>query len=90
MFAIGLAVAAYYVGYKLIGAKGWLILLPLIILLILNPAWGAVFFLAVLGLAVVGGILYLIFAFFWQIVGFIIGIWLVFMLIIGLGQLAGG
>ena len=89
MFAIGLAAAAYYVGYKLIGAKGWLVLLPLLILLILNPAAGAAAFLILLGLSVVGGICYLIFAFFWQILGFFIGIAFVFLLIIGLGQLIG-
>ena len=90
MFAIGLAAAAYYVGYKLIGAKGWLVLLPLLILLILNPAAGAAAFLILLGLAVVGGLLYLLIAFLPQIIGFFIGIAFVFLLIIGLGQLAGG
>lgn len=90
MFALGLAAAAYYIGAYLIGARGWWLLAPLIILLIINPAWGAVFFLIVAGILLVGGILWLIWTFLPQIIGFILGIWLVFMLIIGLGQLAGG
>ena len=90
MFAIGLAAAAYYIGYKVIGAKGWLFLLPLIILLLIDPALGAMFFLAGLGLLVVSGIIYLILAFLPQIIGFCIGVAVVFMLIIGLGKLAGG
>lgn len=89
MFAVGLAVAAYVLGRYVIGAKGWLILLPLVVLLLINPAWGAAFFLAVLGIAVAGGILYLLIAFLPQIVGFVIGVWLVFMLIIGIGSLVG-
>lgn len=89
MFAIGLAAAAYYIGYKVIGAKGWLFLLPLIILLLIDPALGAMFFLAMMGLVLVGGLLYLLLAFLPQIIGFFIGVAVVFMLIIGFGKLAG-
>lgn len=89
MFAIGLAAAAYVLGRYVIGAKGWLILLPLILLLLINPAWGAAFFLAAVGLIIAGLLLYLLIKFLPQIVGFIIGIWLVFMLIIGIGTLVG-
>ena len=89
MFPIIIAFAVGWAAQHFIGPKAWWVFGPLLLLLIFNPAAGAAAFLILLGLAVVGGLCYLILVFLPQIIGFIIGIAFVILLIIGLGQLMG-
>lgn len=89
MFPVLFAAAAGWIAYRYIGAKGWLILLPLIILLIASPAAGAALFLIIAGLAAASALCYILVVFLPHIIGFLIGIAFVVLLILGLGQLMG-
>lgn len=85
LWAIGAGLVTHY----FVGAKGWLFIGPLIILLLINPAWGAAFFLVVGGILLAGLVLYLLILVFPYLFFFGLGIVMVYLLVIGLGQLMG-
>ena len=85
MWAIGAGIVSHY----FIGPKAWYFLGPLIILLFINPAWGAAFFLVVGGILLACLAVYLLVIVFPYIFFFGVGIVMVYLLIIGFGQLMG-
>lgn len=85
MWAIGAGIVSHY----FIGPKAWYFLGPLIILLFINPAWGALFFLVVGGFLLACVVLWLLWLALPYLLGFGLGIAMVILLIIGLGELMG-
>lgn len=83
------AIAAGAAAQYFVGAKGWIVFGPLLLLLFINPAAGAAVFLILVGLVAVGAVCYLLITFLPQIIGFFLGIAFVVLLIIGIGRLMG-
>jgi hypothetical protein len=80
-----IALVAGYCAGRYAGAWGLLVFLIVFALLVINPAAGAAAFLLVLGIGLLGLVIYLL----PQILAFGLGILFVILLILGLGQLMG-
>lgn len=80
-----IALLAGLITQALVGWRGWLIVAPVLLLLLINPAWAAGFMLIVLCAAAVAVFIMLLPWLFW----FSVGIAMVVGLIIGLASLMG-
>lgn len=83
------AAAAFFIVYYFVGWKGWFVVGPLLVLLWINPAWGAALFLVIAAVVVGGLVLWLVWKILPWALFFILGIWMAYMIVVGLGMLMG-
>ena len=83
------AAAAFFITYYFVGWKGWFVVGPILILLLIDPAWAAALFLLVVGVVAGGLLLWAIWKILPWAIFFLIGVWMAYGLLMGMAKLAG-